>query len=103
MKSRNQKTRVAVPSDYYKIFLRKDGNQWRSIAFVFKHDNTPHGVKWNEVRPVAKAAITSLAAIEKRAEATFNPRLLRSEPAESSDGSEWDFQIGKSNLEGGCR
>ncbi len=45
MGSRNQKARVAIPSDYYKIFLRKVGNTWHSISFLMEHNNEENGTQ----------------------------------------------------------
>ena len=54
MGSRNQKARVAIPSAYYKIFLRQDGKQWHSIAFLLEHNNAKNGV--SEVDPKNRTA-----------------------------------------------
>ena len=43
MGSQNQKARVAIPSDYYKIFLRKVGDTWYSISFILEHINAKMG------------------------------------------------------------
>ncbi len=103
MGSLNQKARVAIPSDYYKIFLRQeDDDTWHSIAFLLEHNNTKNGAAWAKVRPLAEASITTIEAIEQRTETTFHPGLDRSELAQSVDGSDWDFETGKSNFEGGC-
>ncbi len=102
MGSRNQEARVAIPSDYYKIFLRKDGPIWRSVAFRLEHSNAKYGSKWEKVRPVVEASITTIEMIEQQAESIFHPSLDRSLLVQSSDGSGWDFETGKSNLEGFC-
>jgi len=102
MGSRNQKARVAIPSDYYKIFLRKEGDTWHSIAFVLEHNNAQHGITWEDTRPFAEASITTIETIEQHAEITFHPSLNRNQLVQSTDGSHWDLETGKANLEGGC-
>jgi endonuclease G len=103
MKSRNGKARVAVPSHYYKVFVRReDGGGFRSIAFLLPHDNARHGATWGDVRPHVLASITSIAEIERRAGVHLHPRLSRGNLAESTGGEDWDFANGKPNLEKGC-
>ena len=103
MGSRNQKARVAIPSSYYKVFLQKDGDTWRSLSVLLRHNNEAHGKSWNEVRPYIAAHIVPLAGIEAIAEVTLHPDLDRSKLKESLDGSEWGFATTyKGNLEGSC-
>ena len=102
MGSRNQKGRVAIPSDYFKIFLRKEANTWHSIAFLLEHNNTKNGTGWELVRPITEASIVAIETIEQKAEATFHPGLDRSDLVQSLDGSNWDLGVGKSNFEGSC-
>ncbi len=87
MGSRNQKARVAISSHYYKTLMRKDGAHWHSISFMLENNNAKNGASWNEVRPIAENAITSLEAIEERAEATFHPGLNRPDLIQSLDGT----------------
>jgi len=103
MKSRNGKKRVAVPSHYYKIFVRQDGNGFKSISFLVTHTNRRHGVKWVDVRPDVKRTIISLARIEDKADLRIHPQLQRSRLKQSAAGEDWDFSQGKSNLEAGCK
>lgn len=103
MGSRNQKARVAIPSDYYKIFLREEADTWHSIAFLLEHNNTQNGITWEEIRPLVKASITTIEAVEQHAEVTFHPNLNRNQLVQSTDGDHWDFQTGKANFEGGCK
>ena len=103
MGSRNQKARVAIPSAYYKIFLRQNGKQWHSIAFLLEHSNAKNGVSWDEVRPVAEASIVRLEDIEKVAETTFHPNLDRDKVVQHSVGSGWGLSKGGSNSEKSCR
>lgn len=102
MRSRNGQNRVAVPSHYYKIFLRQDDEGFKSIAFLIKHTNDRHGVRWTDVRPHAENAITTLAALEDKADLRFHPKLDRTRLKESAAGEGWDFNTGDSNLENGC-
>lgn len=102
MKSRNDKARVAVPSHYYKVFLRKEGDSFKSIAFLIEHTNDPHGVVWADVRPRAESAITSIAEIEKKAGLRLHPNLDRSRLAQSASGEGWDLSLGEANLENSC-
>ena len=103
MGSRSQKARVAVPSHYYKVFLRKTGNRWASISFLLEHHNGPRGVSWNEISPRLKDAIKSLDEIERRTEITFHPGLDRTLLDNSRNGDGWDFTNGKGNLEPSCK
>ena len=103
MGSRNQKARVAIPSAYYKIFLRQDGEQWHSAAFLLEHNHAKNGVSWGEVRSVAEASIVRLEDIEKVAETTFHPNLDRDKVVQHSVGSGWDLSKGGSNSEKSCR
>jgi DNA/RNA endonuclease G (NUC1) len=102
MKSRNGKKRVGVPSHYYKIFVRQDGNGFKSISFLLTHTNRRHGVKWADVRPDVKRVIKPLAQIEDKADLHIHPRLQRSQVTESASGEDWDFSTADSNLEKGC-
>ena len=106
MRSRNQKARVAIPSAYYKIFLRQDGEQWHSIAFLLEHNNAKkNGVSWCHVKPIVKESVVRIEDIEKVAETTFHPNLDRDKIAQYtvtvSDG--WDLSRGGSNLEKMCQ
>lgn len=102
MKSRNGKKRVGVPSHYYKIFLRQDGDGFRSIAFLLTHTNRRHGVKWVDVRPDVQRTIVTIARIEDKADLRIHPQLQRNRVTQSAAGEDWDFSPGKSNLEAGC-
>ena len=88
MGSRNQKARVAIPSAYYKIFLRQDGEQWHSIEFLLGHNNAKNRVSWDDVSPVVEASIVRIEDIEEVAETMFHPNLDRDKIAQHpvSDG-----------------
>ena len=103
MGSRNQRARVAIPSAYYKIFLRQGGEQWHSIAFLLEHNNAKNGVSWDEVRPAAEASIFRLEDIEEVAETTFYPNLDRDKIIQHSVDGRWDLSKGGSNSEKSCR
>ena len=99
MGSRNQKARVAIPSAYYKIFLRQDGEQWHSIAFLLGHNNAKNRVSWDDVRPVVEASVVRIEDIEEVAETTFHPNLDRDKIAQHPVSDGWDLSRGGSNLE----
>ena len=100
MGSRNQKARVAFPSGYYKIFLRKEGEKWYSISFLLDHNNEENGRGWQAVRPVTEAAIMQIEEIEAVTEVSFHPDLDRNQLTQGE--SNWDLETGKANLEGSC-
>jgi endonuclease G, mitochondrial len=102
MGSRSQNARVAIPSHYYKVFLRRVGSEWHSIAFIMENHNGPRGASWDDVKPELMASITSLANIEKRSETSLHPSLDRALLIESGSGENWNFAGGASNLENGC-
>ncbi len=102
MRSRNGKARVAVPSHYYKVLIRRDGDKFRSITFLLTHTNVRHGTKWEQVLPHVEAAIKPVALIEKKAGLRLHPNLDRAKLIESQSGEGWDLSLGGSNLEGGC-
>lgn len=89
MASNNGKSRVAVPSHYYKIFLRQDIDGWKSIAFLLPHNNNSAGLTWQEVLPEVMDSITSIEKIEERTGGVFHPALKRGALEQSLDGSGW--------------
>ena len=103
MGSRNQKARVAIPSAYYKIFLRQDGKQWHSITFLLEHNNAKNGVSWGEVKLVAEASIVRIEDVEEVAETMFHPNLDRDKVVQHLVGGGWDLSKGGSNSEKSCR
>lgn len=102
MKSNSGKKRVAVPSHYYKVILRKDGDEFRSIAFLLQHTRKAHGVKWSAVRPDVEDTITTIEEIEDKGDLTLFPDLDRSMIEQSSGGEDWVMDRNASNLESGC-
>lgn len=101
MVSRNGKQRVAVPSHYYKVIVRKQDDMWKSISFLLKHTNDSHGVKWEEVRPDVIYSITNIGIIEELAEITLHPGLDRK--LLNQQIADWDLSTAKSNLESTCK
>lgn len=92
MGSHHQTARVAIASHFYKIFLRRSGNGWCTIAFLLKHYNRSGA---GTVRRRLQDAIESLATIEEPAEIMFHPKLDRTEIWESLDGSGWGLASGE--------
>src|SRR4030095_6369901 len=89
MKSNSGKKRVAVPSHYYKIILRQDGQEFHSIAFLLEHTRQAHGVKWSNVRPDVEASITTIEKIEDESDLRLFPDLDRGAIEQSSHGEDW--------------
>jgi DNA/RNA endonuclease G (NUC1) len=102
MKSRSDKKRVAVPTHYYKIILRKDNDGVHSIAFLLKQSRRAHGVKWSDVRPDVERSISTIEEIENKSDLKLFPDIDRDEIAQSPDGEGWAMDKNASNLESGC-
>jgi endonuclease G len=102
MRSNNGKSRVAVPSHYYKTFLRQDGSTIHAISFVFEHNNDVHGSAWSDVKPAIGQAISSIAVIERHASLDLYPDL-QTPIVESRSGENWDFSTNGSNFEASCQ
>ena len=98
MESNNNRARVAVPSHYYKVFLRQDEDGWHSFSVLLPHTNTNHGVSWQFVRPDVQNAVVSIEEIESLASLTLHPSLDRDELQQSQDGDGWDLTFGRANL-----
>lgn len=98
MQSNNDDERVAVPSHYFKLFLRQDESGWKSISFLLPHTNADHGTRWIDVRPEIIDTIVSLDEIEGVASLRLHPALDRTELTESVSGADWDFTRGKNNF-----
>jgi DNA/RNA endonuclease G (NUC1) len=103
MKSNSGHKRVAVPSQYYKVILRKDLDGFHSIAFLLDHTKKAHGVKWADVRPDVEDAITTIEEIEDKSDLKLFPDLDRDEIGQSPDGEGWAMDKNASNLESGCQ
>jgi endonuclease G len=100
MLSRNGKSRVGVPSHYYKLFLRKDPDGWKSIAFLLPHNNDDNGVAWADVLPKANLAIALVEKVESVASIHLIPELDRHFLSQSR--GDWDLSENKGNLSGTC-
>lgn len=101
MKSNNGKERVAVPSHYYKVILRKENGMWKAITFLLENTNDKLGTKWDEVRPKVIYSITNIGIIEMIAGVTLHPNHNRSKLSQQL--SDWDFSNNQSNFEASCR
>lgn len=102
MKSNSGKKRVAVPSHYYKIILRQEGEEIHSVAFLLKHTRTAHGVKWSDVRPDVEKTLTTIEEIEDKSDLALFPDLDRNTLTQSSEGEGWVMDRNATNLESGC-
>lgn len=102
MRSNAGKRRVAVPSHYFKIILRQDGDEIHAIAFLLKQTRRAHGVRWAEVRPDIERAIATIEEIEDKSDLALLPALARSSIRQSDDGHDWAMERNAANLESGC-
>ena len=103
MKSNNGKERVAVPSDYFKTFLRRENGIWHAISFKLPHNNDDNGVEWDDVKDRVEASISSIALVEAAAGLDLFPNIDTVSLQESMDGSDWDLTVGRTNFSGSCR
>ena len=101
MGSRNQNARVGIPSDYYKIFLRQEGTDWHSIAFLLEHNNEAHGTQWSQVRSFATASMVTVEEIERRSDTSLFPDLARADLTQNALAM-WALSDADGNLEGAC-
>jgi len=102
MESNNGDMRVAIPSHYYKTFIRKDPDIWQSITFLLPHNNAAHGVSWNDVRPGLMGQIAAIQQVEAQTDLHLLPGLNRLHLMESMDGTGWDLNNVSSNFEFSC-
>lgn len=102
MGSRNEKGRVAIPSDYYKIFLKEEAGEWHTIAFLLEHNNEAHGTKWPDVFSYMNSNIVPLEDIEDVGEVALFTDIARGDIVQN-DLTVWNLTKVTSNLEGGCR
>ena len=102
MQSNSGKARVAIPSHYYKVFLRPDGGRVKAIAFKLAHDNNDHGQKWRDVLPYVRTTIVSLAEVETAAGVDLFPMLDPAAVDESVQGDGWNLADGLDNFSGSC-
>ena len=86
--------RVAIPSHFYKMFLRKNLEGWSSISFLLKHRDGNSG---GDAKGRLKNAIKSLKEIEARGEIKLHPNLDRKLLEQSTDWTEWGYLSRLSN------
>ena len=93
--------RVAVPTHFYKVFVRKkpDASGWAAISFLLEHEDKGSDGK---VRERLENALVQLETIERHAEATFHPDLNREQIDETADWNGWRYVLGKRDDEAGC-
>lgn len=101
MESRNGKSRVAVPSHFYKIILKRNGNQWSTLSFLLPHNNQDHGVSWTQAKLYALENITSLEVIEAKATIRLFPDLQRKDIIQNGNG--WDLSKAGNGMTGRCK
>ena len=93
--------RVAVPTHFYKVFVRRKPNagSWAAISFLLEHEDRGSDGKVTER---LENALVPLEAIERHAEATFHPNLDREQLDESADWNGWRYVPGRRDHEPGC-
>jgi endonuclease G len=110
MKSRNKKTRVAIPTHFYKILVRQFPNgETDTLAFLFPHDQVD--LDGDAAARYLESKLVSIDDIEQRAGMNFFPGLEASNPgvataAEQEKASElWDLpaKIPRSLVASNCR
>ncbi len=104
--ARNGKARVAIPSHYFKNFLRQDGDRWQSITVMLENHNGPRGNSFQAVQPALAEAIVGMAVVKERGEITLHPDLRESQVTEATSFDGWDISNSQgglgSNFEGSC-
>ena len=101
MRSNSGKMRVGVPSHFYKVIVREEGDGYRGISFLMKHTNDHSGSAWEEVKGKVMRSISSIAEIEARASIRLHPELNRT--LLSEEPHDWDFSTGMANFEASCK
>ena len=93
--------RVAVPTHFYKVHLRKKpgASGWAAISFLLEHEDKGSDGKAMER---LENALVPLETIERHAEATFHPDLNREAIDETMDWDGWRYVPGKRDDEAGC-
>ena len=82
--------RVAIPSHFYKVFVRRneDGDRWSAISFLLEHEDKASDGK---ARERLEDAIKPIETIEEHAEATFHPALDRNHIEVNVDWNGWGY------------
>lgn len=101
MLSRNGKSRVAIPSHFYKVLMKRENDRWSSLAFLLPHDNNDHGHTWDKAKPYAIERIVSLEEIEAKASLELFPNILRRNI--SQNGGDWDLSKAGNGMTGRCK
>ncbi len=101
MVSRNGKSRVAVPTHFYKIILKRSGHGWNSLAFLLPHDNEDHGSSWHKSKGYAMSKISSLEEIESKASVSLFPDVNRTNISQNVNA--WNLSKAGNGMTGGCK
>lgn len=101
MVSRNNKKRVAVPSHFYKVILKRNGNQWSALAFLLPHNNEDHGRSWEESKPYALSNVVELGVIEKKASVNLFPMIPDNQIYQNIN--DWDLSKAGNAMTGRCK
>lgn len=104
--SRGGKARVAVPSHYFKNFLRQDGSRWLSITFLLENHNGPRGRSMQELLPALENSVVGMEVVKQRGEIGLHPDLRQRQRLEAGSFADWEItnragQL-RDNLEGSC-
>ena len=93
--------RVAVPTHFYKVFVREKpgASGWAAISFLLEQEDKGSDGK---VRERLQSALVPLETIERHAEATFHPDLNREAIDETADWNGWRYVPGERDDEAGC-
>jgi endonuclease G len=102
MESRNGKSRVAIPSHFYKVILKRSGEHWSSLAFLLPHNNQDHGTSWKKAMPYAIKNIVSIEEIEAKATINLFPNLQRN-AINQNNGNDWDISKAGNGMTGRCK
>ena len=97
MISRNGQSRVAVPTHYYKVVWRHEGDRILSIALMLEHTDQIYGSTWTDVQPHVLDSITDIATIEQSAGITLYPSAPRAHVVQTKNGEGWILNRGTTN------
>ena len=94
--------RVGIPSDFYKVILRRneDSDGWSSISFLLEHRPGGSGGK---AKKRLKDAIKSLEEIGDAADIDLHPELNRELLDESTNWTGWGYAPRKPSDKSGCQ
>ena len=97
MISRNGQSRIAVPTHYYKVVWRHEGDRILSITLMLEHTDQIYGSTWTDVQPHVLDSITDIATIERRAGVTLHPSAPRARVVQTKNGEGWILNQGTAN------